>query len=62
MLLFGDTKEEVQILRALAEGIRDGEIITKNLGLSVPVFNQTITMLEIKGLVRGLGANQWTLK
>ncbi len=62
MLIFGDTEEETQILRALAEGLRDGEEIMTKYGMLVTIFNQTITMLEIKGLVQSLGANKWMLK
>ena len=41
--------------------VRDGDIIVEQLKLDVSTFNQTITMLEIKGLVKSLGANYWTL-
>ena len=61
MLLFGDNDIETAILRALAEGLRDGEKITTQLNLSVPEFNEATTLLEIKGAIRSLGANQWTL-
>ena len=43
-------------------GIRDGDLIMEKLEMGVEEFNQTITMLEIKDLVKGLGANQWTLR
>ena len=61
MLLFGDTEGETSILRALADGIREGEEIMHTIGMSVSEFNQTITLLEIKGQVRSLGANNWGL-
>ena len=61
LLIFGDTEEETKILRLIGEGIRDGEEIMAKAEMSTEVFNQTITMLEIKGNVRGLGANKWTL-
>ncbi len=60
-LLFGDSKEETAILRALSEGLRAGEDIMHSADIDVATFNQTITLLEIKGQVRSLGANQWTL-
>ncbi len=59
--LFGDTKEETMILKALSEGLRNGEEIVKRLNLPTEVFNETITLLEIKGSVRSLGANNWSL-
>lgn len=60
--LFGDTKEERLIIEKLIEGVRDGEEIMEKLGLDAPTFNQTITMLEIKDLVKPLGMNSWTIK
>lgn len=64
--LFGDTPEENRVLGAIVAGVRDGEEILKICAEGMPgfdaaKFNQTITMLEIKGLVRSLGANQWGL-
>lgn len=61
MLLFGDTEEETAILRTLANGIRDGEEIMHALNMQVSDFNQTMTLLEIKGQVCSLGANNWRL-
>ena len=65
-LPLGDTPEETCVLTAIYQGTRDGEEIlracTEKLpGFDVAKFNQTVTMLEIKGLVRALGANQWGL-
>ncbi len=61
-LIVGDTPEETAILKLLAQDMRDGEKIIAHLSMSASVFNQTITMLEIKGRVRSLGANCWMLK
>ena len=60
--LFGDTEEEKEVIAKLIEGIRDGEEIMEKLEMDVSTFNQTITMLEIKGIVRPLGMNMWMLK
>ena len=60
-VLFGDTEEETSILRALSEGLRAGEDIMQTTNIDVATFNQVITLLEIKGQVRSLGANQWAL-
>ena len=60
-LLFGDTEAETTILQALARGLRDGEEIMQTTGLSVPEFNESTTLLEIKGVIRSLGANKWSL-
>ena len=57
----GDTLEETAILRALATGMTNGAEIAEKMSLSPEVFNQTITLLEIKSRVRALGANHWSL-
>lgn len=57
----GDTEEEYAILELLKKGIRDGELLQQKSALSASNFNQTMTMLEIKGMIRALGANQWTV-
>lgn len=61
-LIFGDTVEEVAIIDLLKAGLRDGEDIQIKSQLTPEVFNQTLSMLEIKGIIRPLGANQWTLR
>jgi len=60
-LLFGDTEVETSLLRALAVGVSDGEEMIEKTGVAVTDFNQAMTMLELKGRVRALGANQWAL-
>ena len=60
--IFGDSKEEVSLLRLMSEGVKNGEEMIEKTKMPAAIFNQTITMLEIKGLVRSLGANQWMLK
>lgn len=64
VLPLGDTPEENCVLSAVYQGTRDGEEILKTCAKKMPgfdaaKFNQTVTMLEIKGLIRALGANQW---
>ena len=59
--LIGDTIEETAILKAMAAGQRSGEQIMKAAILPPEVFNQTITMLEIKARVKALGSNNWAL-
>lgn len=60
-LLFGDNEIETSILRALAQGVQEGEEIVKIGGLEAAEFNRAVTMLEIKRRIRALGANRWTL-
>ncbi|MDO4759524.1 MAG: DNA-processing protein DprA [Candidatus Saccharibacteria bacterium] len=57
----GDTPEETAVLKLLFTGIREGEELLEKLKIPVSEFNQLITLLEIKGRVRSLGANRWTL-
>ena len=60
-LSLGDSREEKTIIALLQHGIRDGDELHRQSQLDVRVFNQTLTMLEIKGAIRALGAHQWTL-
>ncbi len=60
--LFGDSEAETAILRALKGGLQEGEEILQKTGLVAADFSQTLTMLELKGRIRALGANKWTLK
>lgn len=52
---------EKKILTAIFQGLRDGAEIIKVLKMSASEFNCNITLLEVRGRVRSLGANQWTL-
>jgi len=61
LLIFGDNELETKILKQLSEGIFDGGEIVERTGMSVSDFNQTATILEIKGRIRAMGANQWAL-
>ncbi len=59
--LLAANDEEMKILELLSQEIRDGEEIAERLKMDIAVFNQNITMLEIKGAVKSLGANCWML-
>ena len=59
--LIGDNDVETAILTALGEGLRSGEEIMKKSNLPPEIFNQHITLLEIKAKVRSLGMNNWAL-
>jgi DNA processing protein len=61
-LSFAYSPEEQQIITLLGQGLRDGDELQKQSGLTPTTFSQTLTMLEIEGRVRALGANQWSLK
>jgi len=57
----GDTPEEQALLNLIYKGEQDGTALLNASKQQVSVYNQTLTMLEIKGLIRPLGNNQWTL-
>ncbi|HTE21640.1 MAG TPA: DNA-processing protein DprA [Candidatus Limnocylindria bacterium] len=53
--------EEAAILQLLKQGITDSSILQTSSQLEVVVFNQTLTMLELTGKIRPLGAGHWSL-
>ena len=53
---------ENAIIQALASGVRDGDDIIKQIGITVAQYNQAISMLEINDIIKPLGANNWLLK
>jgi len=57
----GANEAEQTILDLILSGTRDGEELLQASQLDVAECNQTLTMLEITGKIRSLGANQWTL-
>lgn len=56
------TPEEAIIIRLISDGIRDGDELRQKSGLSAADFATTLTMLEINGRIKPLGANNWTLR
>jgi len=60
-ILMGETKEELAILECILEGVSDGEEICAKIKMETAIFNQTVTLMEIRGVVRGLGANKWAI-
>ena len=61
-LALGQTPEEETVIDLLRQGIRDGDQLCQQSGIEPTVFSQTLTMLELNGLIKPLGANQWTLR
>lgn len=61
-LALGTTDAEVAILTQLSQGLRDGDEIQRLTGLDPSEMNMSLTMLEINGAIKSLGANQWTLR
>lgn len=58
--LLGSTPSETIIIKLLQQGIRDGDELHLKSGLDVRDFTQTLTMMEIGGIIRPLGGNQWS--
>ncbi len=62
ILPLGANPTEIAILQQLKAGVRDGDEIQRNTGMSAVDITTALTMLELSGAIRGLGANQWTLR
>ena len=62
VLPLGSTPLESKIISLITSGIRDGEQLQRQSGVAAAEFNQALTMMEINGIIRPLGANQWALK
>jgi DNA processing protein len=61
-LPLGATAEETRIIALLGEGIRDGEVLQQRTSIEAAQFATTLTMLELNGIIRSIGGNQWTLR
>ena len=60
-LLLAQSPEEQVIIELLQNGTQDGEELQKRSKLSSSVYSTTMTMLELRGVIRPLGANNWSL-
>lgn len=61
-LALGNTKLETAVLQRLNAGVRSGDDLQQQLACSATDLSVALTMLEINGAIRSLGANQWTLR
>jgi len=61
-LALGNTPLETKIIQLIQSGIRDGDQLQQESGVSASEFSQALSMMEITGVVRALGGNQWTLR
>jgi DNA processing protein len=57
----GRNGHEQTVLDLLIQGSSNGDELLEQSNLSASEFNQVMTMLEIGGRIRPLGANQWGL-
>lgn len=62
MLALGDNPLQTSIIQLLQSGVRDGDELLSQLDVSASQFAMELTMMELNGLIRSLGANQWTIK
>lgn len=60
--ILGDTAEETKVIELLQGGVNDGDQLLEISKLSSDALNQTLTMLEIKGIIRPLGGDKWTIR
>ncbi len=61
-LALGNTPLEQAVIEFLRAGGRDGDEMQASLKASATELSTALTMLEIAGTIRALGANQWTLR
>lgn len=59
--IFAYSDEEKIIIDLLKSGIREGEELQAKSQLDAGKFAMTMSMLEIRGAITPLGANQWSL-
>ena len=60
-LPIGSNDIENFIINKLRDGEIDGDEIFSRLNISISEFNQALTMLEIKGIIKSQGGNRWNL-
>lgn len=59
--IFAYNETEKIIIDLIQSGIRDGDELHTKSQLDAGIFAQTMTMLELRGAIKPLGANQWGL-
>lgn len=62
ILALGDTPLESLIIDLIQHGTRDGEELQQQSNVTAAEFSTALTMMEINGVIRSLGGNQWTLR
>ena len=59
--IFADSAEELKLIKLIKSGISSGDQLQHESKLNIDVFQQTLTMLELKGAISPLGNNYWRL-
>ena len=62
VISLGETPAENTIIDLLRTGLRDGDQLQQQSGLNPADFATALTMLEINGVIKPLGANNWALR
>lgn len=62
LLPLGSNALETKIIELIASGVRDGDELQNQASSSATDLSMALTMLEVAGSIRNLGANQWTLR
>ena len=57
----GDTEAEQILIDLIRAGTTDGNELQVRSKLDITIYNQSLTMLEIQGKIRPIGANNWSL-
>jgi len=60
-LPLGSTPLESQIIKQIQSGVSNADTLQATLNVSASDFLQALTMLELNGVLRPLGANHWSL-
>ena len=61
-LALGENALQTTIIQLLQAGVRDGDELQIGSKASASEFATELTMMEINGLIRALGGNQWALR
>jgi DNA processing protein len=61
-LALGSNSIETKLITLLQSGIRDGDQLQQESDTSASEFSIALTMMEMNGIIRSLGGNQWTLR
>lgn len=60
--VYGDNEQETTVINLLKTEVSNGDELHLKSHLDIQLFQQTMTMLEIKGIIVPLGNNHWRLK
>lgn len=61
-LALGENPLQTAILTHIQAGVRDGDELQRLAEVEPHVFSSELTLMEINGVIRNLGANQWTIR